>query len=263
MTVATTWRVGALGVGTLVAAGIVGITLGGASARSATLWTVLGAGLIDGINPCAIALLFIFVSILLAAVERQVIAQAEGQRRILLGASTYIAGIYVTYLALGIGLLSGSTVLQETHLTGRIAAFVALALGLVTIQEALVPEWGQRLVMPAALHGSANRWLRKAAGPGIFVAGALIALCTVPCSGSVYLATLGLLSAQATYLKGVGYLALYNLMFVAPLLLIAVTASSRPTFRLLGSWQVRRRGFLKLSLGAATIAVGLMTLAVM
>jgi cytochrome c biogenesis protein CcdA len=98
--------------------------------------------------------------------------------------------------------------------------------------------------------------------PALFGAGMLVGLCTVPCAGAVYLAVLALLSAQATVLAGVGYLVLYNVVFVAPLVIILALASSPPVYRKLARWQLRQRLALKLGTGVVTIGVGLLTLLV-
>lgn len=130
-------------------------------------------------------------------------------------------------------------------------------------------------MMPSASRGTVRLWtrppvdttrLRKMVSrlgvPGLFGAGVLVGLCTVPCSGTVYLAVLALLSAQATALAGAGYLVLYNLVFVASLVAILALASSPPVYRKMARWQLHHRASLKLATGAAAIAVGLITLAV-
>lgn len=263
MTMGLRWAALASALAGILLLALLALATWGPASSSVNLPAVLGAGFIDGLNPCAIAVLLIFVSAILAAVERATGGSDAARRHVLIGGGAYVAGMYVTYFALGVGLLGTIFFLQETHLVGRLAALVAIALGLLSLQEGLVPEWGQRLVMPAMFHGTANRLARRVAPPALFLAGGLVGLCTVPCSGSVYLATVALLSQQATYLSGVFYLGLYNLMFVTPLLLLLAIASARPTYRLLARAQLRARGALKLLLGAATVGIGLLTLAVM
>lgn len=58
----------------------------------------------------------------------------------------------------------------------------------------------------------------------MFAAGVLVGLCTVPCSGAIYLAVLGLLASQATFPKGLAYLGLYNALFVLPLVALLAVA---------------------------------------
>jgi cytochrome c biogenesis protein CcdA len=234
--------------------------------QTLTLPAVIGAGLIDSLNPCAFALLLVFVSSMLTMLQRQSDAAgaARARRWLLSRGGIYILGIFLTYLVLGFGLLGvlqAAKILSSSHLVSRVAALIALLLGLLAVQEALLPELGSRLgahMNMARMRGLVSRM----SVPALFGAGMLVGLCTVPCAGSVYLAVLALLSTQATALAGVGYLVLYNLVFVAPLVIILVLASSPPVYRKLARWQLRQRMALKLSTGVVTIGVGLLTLLV-
>lgn len=231
-----------------------------------TLPAVLGAALVDSVNPCAFALLLVFVATMLAMVQRQVatVDAAHARGWLLSRGGVYVFGIFLTYLVLGFGLLGAlelAGTLSNTMLVSKAAAVFALGLSLLMLQEALLPELGTRLTA----HVGASR-LRKTVSrlgvPGLFGAGVLVGLCTVPCSGAVYLAVLALLSAQATALAGAGYLVLYNLVFVAPLVAILALASSPPVYRRMARWQLHHRASLKLGTGVAAIGVGLLTLLV-
>jgi cytochrome c biogenesis protein CcdA len=171
--------------------------------------------------------------------------------------SVYISGIFVTYLTLGLGLLSAASFFSRTHAVSRFAALVAIGLGLLLLKEALLPELGTLLAVPAGLHEPMRKWARATTVPGLFGAGVLVGLCTVPCSGAIYLAVLALLAAQATRLEGSAYLVIYNLAFVVPLVVILVAASSRPLLNRLGHWQLHHRGGLRLALGTLTVLLGL------
>lgn len=229
-----------------------------------TLPVIVGAALVDSLNPCAFALLLVFVATTLSLLQQQgdPAKIASARRWLLLRGGVYILGIFVTYLILGLGLfgmIQYSKLLGSTHYVSQIAALVAIGLGLLALQEALLPEWGSRL--GAHIERSRLRSLvSKLSMPALFGAGILVGLCTVPCSGSVYLAVLALLSTQTTWLSGVGYLVLYNLVFVAPLLLLLALASSKPVYRQLARWQLHQRALLKFGTSAAAIAVGLLTL---
>jgi cytochrome c-type biogenesis protein len=234
--------------------------------QSLTLPAIIGAGLIDSLNPCAFALLLVFVATMLGMLQRQSdpAGVAEVRRWLLTRGGIYILGIFVTYLVLGLGLLGAlqaAKVLSSSHLVSRAAALVALALGLLAVQEALLPEFGSRL--SAHMDMARMRSLvSRLSVPALFGAGVLVGLCTVPCAGAVYLAVLALLSTQATALAGVGYLVLYNVVFVAPLVVILALASSPPVYRRLARWQLHQRLALKLGTGVMTIGVGLLTLLV-
>ncbi len=234
---------------------------------SVTLLSVVGAALVDSLNPCSFALLLVFIATVIAMVERQSDDRSIGLARqwLLSRGGVYIFGIFVTYLVLGLGLLGALGVaksLSGAHLVSRAAALVAIGLGLVALQEALVPELGTRLT--AHINMPRVRGLvARMSIPGLFGAGVLVGLCTVPCSGTVYLAVLALLSAQTTAVQGIGWLVLYNAVFVLPLLVLLGVAASRPVYRRLTRWQVHHRATLKLATSAMALSVGMLTLSIL
>ncbi len=69
---------------------------------------------------------------------------------------------------------------------------------------------------------------------------------------------LGLLHDQATYLRGLGYLLLYNLIFVLPLVLILLLASNKLLLNKVQSWQTAERRAMRLWGGVAMIALGIL-----
>jgi cytochrome c-type biogenesis protein len=235
--------------------------MGGLAGADLTLPAVVVAALIDSINPCAFAVLLTFVAATLVLAERAS-AQGLGARGLLWRTgSVYISGVFLTYLGLGLGLLSFASALGQTHWVGRVAAAGAIALGLLALQEALVPEWGLRLSVPAGLNERLHALTSQARVPAVFLAGVLVGLCTVPCSGAIYLAVLGLLATRTTFVEGLAYLVLYNVIFVVPLVALLGLASSRPVFNRLGRWQLHHRAGLKLGLGLTAVAMGLGLLA--
>lgn len=229
-----------------------------------TLPAVVGAALVDSLNPCAFALLLVFVATVLALAQHHNTGETVARRWLLSRGGVYVFGIFVTYLILGMGLFGAvgfAATLSGTHVVSRIAAVFALLLGVMALQEALLPEFGVRL----SGHMDRPR-LQRMVSPlniaGLFGAGVLVGLCTVPCSGSVYLAVLALLSAQTTLLQGVAYLVLYNIVFVLPLVVILALVSSKPMYRRIARWQMHRRVYLKLATATMSIGVGLLTFAV-
>ena len=231
--------------------------------QALTLPTVIVAGLIDSLNPCAFAVLLTFIAATLVVAERATQRGLQARAFLWRTGLVFIAGVFVTYLGLGLGLLTFARTLGQTHWVGRTAAVGAVVLGLLVIQEALVPEWGVRLAAPAGLRDRLQRLTSRATLPAALGAGVLVGLCTVPCSGAIYLAVLALLSAQATWLAGLGYLVLYNLLFVVPLVALLALAGSRPVFNRLGRWQLHHRRTLKLGLGLLATAMGVALLAVL
>ena len=233
------------------------------SAIDLNLATVVLAGLVDGINPCAIAVLLVFVSATLLAVGATMEGGLRERRRALFrGGAAYVTGMFITYLLIGLGLMGFAGALRQDHLGTKIFAVVAIGWSVLALQEALLPELGERLRMPPMLHGRAQSWVSRATLPGLFVAGSLIGLCTVPCSGNVYIAVLALLSSRNDFGQALGYLVVYNLAFVVPLILLLGAAATPAAMRALTRWQLHNRASLKLALGLTTALVSLAALAV-
>lgn len=234
--------------------------MGTSIATDLTLPIVVTSALIDSVNPCAFAVLLTFVATTLVLAERTGLQSIGGRAMLWRMGAFYIAGIFVTYLGLGLGALTFASALGQTHWIGRAAAFGAIILGVLALQEALVPEWGSRLTVPAALHHRLRRLTERTSMPAVFAAGVLIGLCTIPCSGAIYLAVIGLLATTATYTTGVAYLALYNIIIVLPLVALLGIAGSRPTLNLIARWQLHHRQAVKFGLAALSMALGLMLL---
>lgn len=265
---ARTWPVLAfsmIAVLSLAAAAILG--LGHISAPAAemrhllpavTLPTIVVAGLVDGINPCAFTVLLLFITALLATVEASGRQSVTGVRMRLIGlGSIYIAAIFLTYLALGIGVLATADLFTRAHVSARIGALLAIVFGLWMLKDFFLPGWGLQLHAPAATVRLARAAARRMTIPALVAGGFLIGLCTVPCSGAVYLAVLALLAVQPSAAVGFAYLVLYNLMFVLPLVVVLIAASSRPTLNRLAHWNLHHKEWVQLALGAGVVLMGL------
>lgn len=223
-----------------------------------TPFTVVAAGLLDGINPCAFTVLLLLIAALLATTQlggpRTV--GAVRTRVVLLG-SIYVGAVFVTYLALGVGVLGIGRFFTGSHVPSRLGALAAVLLGLWMLKDVLVPGIGPRLEAPHALTSRVQAISRRGTVPALVGGGVLVGLCTVPCSGAVYLAVLSLLAADTHPARGYAYLVVYNLLFVAPLLAILAAASSRRVLARLARWQERYRERVRLAIAATVMALGL------
>ena len=229
---------------------------------TATLPTVVVAALLDSINPCAFTLLLIFIASVTAFLQNVQGKSLQETRSVLYRyGAVYIGAIFFTYLILGLGFLKVSSFFAGNHLGSRLAALVAVLLGLWMVKDALLPEVGLRLQAPKRVGVLVQQLARKASLPGMVALGVLVGLCTVPCSGAVYLSVLAMLSLQQTFLQAFAYLTLYNALFVLPLGVILVAASARPTLNRLGRWNLHHREGLRLSMGLGVCALGLFILA--
>lgn len=229
-----------------------------------TLLTVIVAGVVDGINPCAFTVLLLFITALLATAQAgpDAVSNVNTIRLRILGmGSIYIATIFLTYLALGVGLLQSIDFFTRQHIPARLGALLAILFGLWMLKDFFLPDWGWRLQAPGKITQIARQSARRATVPALIAGGFLIGLCTVPCSGAVYLAVLSLLALQPTALFGYSYLVLYNVVFVLPLVVILLAASTRPTLNRLAHWNLHHKEWVRLALGGGVVAMGLLILA--
>ena len=85
-------------------------------------------------------------------------------------------------------------------------------------------------------------------------------LCTFPCSGGIYVAILGLLSENSTYGKGLMWMVWYNLVFVAPLIIILLLAANSRTTERLQRLERKESRNSKVLIGLTMIALGVVIL---
>lgn len=227
-----------------------------------TLGSVVIGGLIDGINPCAFTVLILFVTAMLATLQVSTSAGINAARARIVGlGSIYIASVFLTYLGLGLGLLATSALFSRFHAPARVGALIAIGMGLWMLKDYFLPDVGPHLQAPKVVGQWTVDAARKMTIPALVVGGFLIGLCTVPCSGAVYLAVLSLLAMQSSALLGFGYLVLYNLMFILPLVALLIAASARPALNKLAHWNLHHKEGVRLALGAGVVLMGILILA--
>jgi len=222
------------------------------------------AGFADGLNPCAITTLLLFIGALMAIVE-QASGQGEARRawfHVWSVAGAYILGIFALYFFLGMGFVEVTSirVFGNAHVFTRVAGLVAVVLGLVMVAEYVMPNSPIKLGMPAALHDLAHKWGRKTTIGAAFVGGVLIGTCTIPCGGAMYLAVAAVIGGISSKVYAYTLLTTYNLAFILPLILLVGLSSSRPVLLKISRLHVTHRGLVKLILGVFVILVGMFAL---
>ncbi len=228
---------------------------------------IITAGFLDGFNPCAFGVLILFATFALGLAAQQSLAAAgtgevpdtRGASRTVLGLGAFfVVGVLVTYFLLGLGLMTALASLTNfggNHLPSRIAALVAIGLGLWMVRDVIIPDASWKLEAPHALHGRMRAWARTSSPIALFGGGVLIGLCTVPCSGAVYLGVVALLGASGTVAAGLGGLALYNLAYITPLVALLVLATRPGLIRVVNRWHLEHASGTKLVLAIVVLAL--------
>lgn len=235
-----------LGAAILVIAAIfIGASLlGGTNALSTALsngaWLapiLVVAAIIDSINPCAFSVLLLTIGFL--------VSLGAIRKRILLVGLTYILGIFLIYLAIGLGLVQALQFFNTPHFMAKVGATIIMLFGAINIIGEIYPAFPIKLKIPKSAHSTMARLLEKGTYPTAFVLGLFVGLVEFPCTGGPYLLVLGLLHDNATFWSGFGYLMLYNLIFVLPLVVILALASDGKMLAKLQAWKSRESRFMK------------------
>ncbi len=209
-----------------------------------TLPILIGAAVIDSINPCAFGVLICLLAYLGAAARKA---------RILIHGFVYLTAIFLTYLAAGLILLPLIQTLTRTftvYAYYTIAALIFTA-GLVEIKDyfwygrwfslAIFPSAAQRLKMYVC---RVSEKLTTSFFLGIFVA-----IIELPCTGAVYLAVLTLMSTAGVTLPNITMLVLYNIIFILPLAVIIILFYFGTGAKQFEKWRLKHRALMRLLTG--------------
>lgn len=233
---------------------------------------VIGAGIIDGINPCAFTVIVFFVSFLsVMGYKRRETAW--------IGAA-YAFAVFATYLVLGFGFFRALYYFKFFYLFSKIIYIVigvlSLFLGGVAIRDyILYKKTGNTeemaLQLPAfikkRIHSLVGSYYRKEkkdqsrtllglVGSALAV-GFLVSLLEAVCTGQIYLPTIIFVLKEGTLrAKALFYLIAYNVMFILPLILVLVLALTGVSSQQFETYARRHLGLVKLAMAAVFLALG-------
>mgnify|MGYP002681940393 FL=1 len=226
--------------------------------RSMGWLTVVFAGLVDGLNPCAFATLIFFVSYL-------TLSGRKGKAVLLVGIA-FTVGVFLAYLVVGLGFykvldLLGNWLNIISRWVYALTALFCLGLAVFSFLDYLKARRGKiedmALNLPKPLRMKINAVIRdgrqtRAYAAGAFITGILISFLELACTGQVYLPTIIFVSSMPELrLQAVTYLILYNILFILPLVVVFVLAYFGTTSRDLTAFLQKH---------AAAVKIGMMIL---
>jgi len=198
-----------------------------------TLPAVIGAGLLDGINPCAFTVIIFFISFLAMAGYKK--------KEMFYVGNSFIFAVFLTYLLIGLGLFTAFYRLAFYKTLSGVLRY--LIIGIVFLLAGLnlydylvykTKKTPKNLILQ--LPGRIKFLIKKTIGKGyrdkqqgiiklIFVAlsvGFVVSILESVCTGQVYFPTVAFLTQLPGIMKmkALGYLFIYNLMFIVPLIAI-------------------------------------------
>ncbi|MBI2664655.1 hypothetical protein HYX10_04945 [Candidatus Woesearchaeota archaeon] len=213
------------------------------------LGTVVITAVIDSINPCAIGVLILMISVLLAG--------KSSMKRMLALGSLYILAVFAVYLIAGLGLvyLFSSIPLYLTEYLSIAVGLIIIIAGLIEIKDYFWYGKWFSLQIPSVFAKRMHQHASKTTVPGIILLGAFVSVVELPCTGAPYLAIITLLSQYFDFTAFM-LLILYNIIFVAPLIVILMLVATGTKLYKVKKWKQDYRGFMRLIVGLLLISMG-------
>ncbi len=216
------------------------------------IFVILFAGLIDGVNPCAFAVLIFFITFLLTT----------GRKRedILKAGSFFTLGVFIAYFVSGVGIFR---VIQKYSIVGifskilyLVTATIVLIFAILSYLDYLKIKSGKgeeiTLQLPGFFKKTARDIIKKNLSTSFislsaFLVAFPISIIEFLCTGQTYLPTIVyIIGVPELKIKGIFYLIIYNFMFVVPLIFIFLGVYFGISQRALGKFMRENVGKIKL-----------------
>ncbi len=188
--------------------------------------TIILAGLIDGINPCAFATIIFLIAFLSAVGKKE-------EETLLIGI-TYSVVVFLVYFSIGLGLIKFIGILKITSIICKfilgIVALLAICFGILSFYDYLKLKRNEvkevKLQLPRFIKKKIHSVIREKMGKkNLFIAtvvsGFCISLSEFICTGQIYLPTLIFVSrVPELQIRAISYLIIYNIGFIIPLIIV-------------------------------------------
>src|SRR3989344_212137 len=225
--------------------------------QSLTIGIIIAAAALDSINPCVFGVLIFLIAFMTRVFK--------SKKKMVLFGLLYTAIVYITYLALGFGLLKITVSTGFSNTFYWIGAIIAILAGLLEIKDyfwygkgfslQIIPGGAQRIKMYTARMEKMEQRHPALLMLTTVALGVFVVLVELPCTGAPYLAILAMLSKGAVA-SAVPLLLLYNLVFILPLFVIIGIAYFGTSSERLESWRKEHKGLMRLGVGIFLMTLG-------
>ncbi len=220
------------------------------AANLPTVSAVIVTAAVDAINPCAIGVALLLVATMLK----------QGRRKQMLTVGAlYVAAVYATYFFAGVGILLFfvNIPVKIANIVTVIVALLVVTGGLLEIKDYFWYGKGTSLMIPEQYATKIADRMEDLTAPAAVFLGVFVALVELPCTGGPYLAILTVIAQQGVNIWAYVLMALYNLIFVAPLIFIVVAAYlGTYTVSEMKQWKHMNRPRMRLAAGVLMILLG-------
>jgi len=183
-----------------------------------TLPKILSLSAVDAVNPCALAVLVLMLTVILAY-------NPGNKRKVLLAGLVFTASIFIMYFLYGLLIVRFFQIIQALTLIRlwlyKILGGVAIILGFFNIMDFIKYKPGRiGTEMPLFLRPKVKKIISQITSPkGAFGVGIFVTLFLLPCTIGPYIICGGILCSFGL-LEVFPWLLLYNLIFILPMLVI-------------------------------------------
>ena len=217
--------------------------------KQLTWGAIIIAALIDSINPCAFGVLIFLMASLL---------KMGSSKRALRAGLIYSFVVFVVYFLVGLFLYGIIDRFSSTpyfyYFYLGVAGFIFI-LGLFQLKDVFWYGKGFTLRISPKAKPIIEKFMSEGTLISIIILGIVVSLFELPCTGEVYLGILTMMSLHKVF--GVGYLLVYNFIFVLPLIILTYLVYRGTSTERLQNWTVSNRRYMKLVSGL--LLVGLAT----
>jgi cytochrome c biogenesis protein CcdA len=216
------------------------------------------AGIVDGVNPCAIGMMVMLLGYLLMFGQGN---EKEKEKKVLRLGIIYILSVFLTYLVVGLGLYS---LIEQLHINllrswiNPILAVVLFVAGAIQIKDFFRPDLPIHLRIPTASKEKLMPLIEKASVPTTIGLGMLVTILETPCSLPIYVGTATILAQSGLAIPLiVAYFLYYNFLFVLPLIIALLVVWRAKKVMQMKEWEHKAEKWMKLTIGLVLVAMGI------
>jgi thiol-disulfide isomerase/thioredoxin len=240
--------------------------------KTFTLAAIIINGLVDGINPCAFAVIVFFVSFLSV--------YGYNRRETIYVGLAYCFAVFITYILLGMGLFNVLYALEGFQLAVRIfyilTAAVCFIFFFLSVYDFIIymkTKDGKAMLLrlPDNLKVRINKIIgfflrdKEKSAPRLIIAslavGFAVSLVEAVCTGQVYIPTIVLIMKEPAFrLRAFFYIFIYNLLFIFPLLAVFALSVMGQKSQTLNNFFRKNLGLTKVLLSLVFLGLGIMIL---
>lgn len=214
------------------------------------------AALTNGLNPCGIGMLVIFLGYLLVFGG----SGKKESRRLLLMGLIYILSVFVTYLLFGLVFYNLAFYFQRTLFSNvlfKVMGGILLLTGVIQLKDGIWPDSPVHLRAPEWANKKLVELMEKASYPMAAFLGMGMTAAGTPCMLPLYVGT-------ATVLVNTGlpigqvliYFIYYNLVFIAPLVVVLMVLYKGRQVTNIKEWEHRWGRWSRLAMGLLMTGLG-------